>query len=215
MHLRLAAAFAGIASADLLRALLGATCFFAYAASTSVPQLRWTYAEIVAGSVVPHGHAYEIVDVKSSSMSPPFSDGSIVAVDYSAYVTEDPQVGDVVAVTVPRRNLYIKRVVALPGDAFSIDQGQVLTDGRTPFGWDPAWSPSYDLTVANFTIKVDGLPLDRSVAHIPLPALWSDASRLPQDCYFVLGDNVNDSEDSHVFGCVPERDIVGEVTRVL
>lgn len=197
------------------RALLGAAFFCAYAFWTSVPALHRTYAEIVAMTVVPSGHAYQVVDVRSDSMAPTITAGGIAVVDFSAYGKRVPRPGQIVAVEVRPHEVYLKRLVAVPGDRFEIDAGQVLVNGRAPVGWHSAWAPSYQLTVADDTIEVDGLPLDRSLADVPPPAAWPDPSRLPDNCYFVLGDNVNDSEDSHIFGCVPGSAIVGRVVRVL
>ncbi len=225
-NVRLAAALVGLSLSDVAhalpaldgltsRALLGAVCFLAYAGCASVPQIHRIYADIVAAQIVPAGDAYDVVNVHSNSMAPTIEAGAVAIVDFSSYRGKNPQIGDVVAVMLRDREVYLKRIVARPGDAFAIDAGRVLTNGRTPPGWQRAWIPNYELTVADDTIAVDGLPLDRSIAYIPPPASWSDASRLPPDCYFVLGDNVNDSADSHIFGCVPRDAIIGKVTKVL
>lgn len=197
------------------RALVGAVCLFAYACSVSIPNVRQEYAQVVAGEIVPRGHEYDVVSVDSNAMAPAIPSGDIVVIDFSAYDRTTPQVGDVVAVVFDFGRIYVKRIVAVPGDAFEIADGRVLTDGTTPAGWPASSVPWYRLTVAHDTIEVNGLPLDRSIAYIPLRAAWVDPARLPEDCYFVLGDNVNDSADSHVFGCVPREAIVGKVTRIL
>lgn len=193
------------------RVLLGTLFFSAYAGWASVPAVHRVYAQIAAHAMVPAGHAYAVVRVDASAMSPTMPRGSYAVVDFSAYATRDPRAGDVVAVAVGRDHVYLKRIVALPGDAFAVTGLGVLRNGVRPPGWRNRAYPSYDLSVQDDTILVDGVPLDRSVASVPGPDAWSDPARLPADCYFVLGDNINNSEDSHVFGCVSRTEIVGRV----
>lgn len=197
------------------RVLVGTIFFSAYAGWTSMPAVHKAYADIVAAASMPSGHTYEVLAVESDAMAPVVTRGSYAVVDFSAYVQREPRVGDVVAVMVPPNHVYLKRLVALPGDAFAVTGLGVLRDGARPRGWHNRWYPNYDLTVEDDTILVNGVPLDRSIANVPTPDAWSDPSRLPDDCYFVLGDNINDSEDSHDFGCVPRRDIIGRVASVL
>lgn len=196
-----------------VRLLVGALCLLAYAGWTSAPRLYRVYAQVAATRSVRAGDRYKVVRVRVDGMAPTIPMGALAVVDFSSYERVQPIVGDVVALAIDGR-LFIKRIVALPGDYFAVKDGKVLTNGGTPPGWNRAWSPEYSLTVADDTIEVDGLPLDRSIARVPLPTWWGDPSTLPDDCYFVLGDNVNDSEDSHVFGCVPRSAILGQVVKV-
>jgi signal peptidase I len=196
-----------------LRLLMGAILLLAYAGWTSAPGVYRVYAEVAATKTIPTGDIYKIVRVRADAMSPTIRDGALAVVDFSSYERVSPAAGDIVAIATDRR-FFIKRIVAVPGDAFAIKDGKVLTNGSTPPGWNRAWSPYYNLSVENDTIKVDGVPLDRSIARVPLPSWWGDPAALPDDCYFVLGDNVNDSQDSHVFGCVPRQAIVGEIVKV-
>lgn len=196
------------------RLLVGAVFFFAYAGWTTVPALHRAYAVLVAAHVVPKGHAYSVIDVRSATMAPAIAEGSLVLFDFDAYRDASPRIGDVVGVDLAR-GAYLKRIVALPGDRFEVTGLGVFTNGRRPQGWRNRSYPDYTLDVADDTFEVNGVPIDRSIANVPAPSVWTDPARLPRDCYVVLGDNINDSEDSHVFGCVPRSAIVGKVLRVL
>jgi signal peptidase I len=204
-----------VIGAGSARVLLGASFFFLYASWTSLPAVHRAYANVAAALSVPRGDAYSIVTVRSDGMEPAIAVGALAVVDFSAYRYRSPRIGDVVAVAVAPNRVYLKRLVAKPGDRFEVDGLGVLRNGRRPRGWTNRAFPDYTLGVAQDTIEVNGVPLDRSIADVPLPAAWNDPARLPDNCYFVLGDNVNDSEDSHVFGCVPRRAIVGQAIRVL
>lgn len=197
------------------RVLVGTLLFSAYAGWTSMPAVHHLYAQVIAAATVPHGDAYQVVDVESSEMAPSIRQGASAIVDFSAYLQREPRVGDVVAVVIPPNRVFLKRLVAEPGDAFEVAGNGVFTNGERPRGWHNRVYPNYQLSVADDTIEVNGVPLDRSIANVPLPDAWPSASRLPDDCYFVLGDNLNDSADSHVFGCVPRRAIVGKVLAAL
>ncbi len=200
-----------VLGAATARVLVGAVFVSAYAGWTSMPIVRHGYADAAAALTVPRGDAYEVVRIDANAMAPTIRKGAFAIVDFSAYRTRKPRIGDVVAVLLPKNHLYVKRIVALPGDAFAVKGDGVFTNGERPRGWHNRAYPDYTLAVHDDTIKVDAVPLDRSIADVPLPDEWPRPARLPSDCYFVLGDNLNNSEDSHVFGCVPRIAIVGRV----
>ena len=69
--------------------------------------------------------------------------------------------------------------------------------------------------IRQYNIYVNGLALDRRVADIPAPALWQRPNRIPSGYYFVLGDNRNYSDDSHVWGFVRARNFVGRAFLII
>ncbi|MBI2862668.1 MAG: signal peptidase I [Chloroflexi bacterium] len=94
-----------------------------------------------------------------------------------------PQRGDIIVFQFPRETTkdFIKRVIGLPGDIVVIKGGKVY---------------------------VNGLPLDEP--YIKDLAAYEDAWVVPEGYYFVLGDNRNNSSDSHVWGMVPQEYIIGQ-----
>ena len=78
---------------------------------------------------------------------------------------------------------YVKRVIGLPGDSIDIHDGSVWINGQR--------------LAENYTTgRTD--PYDSKVPF-----------KVPDNCYFVMGDNRGNSYDSRFWGCVPRNDIIG------
>ena len=121
-------------------------------------------------------HTYQTSCEPSYSMEPTLQVHDVVLVDTSAYKAQEPRDGDIVV-----RN--------------GLPQYEPYEAGR----------PAYDMEIERYGIYVDGVPLDPQQANVPPRARWQAPDRIPEGCYVVLGDNRNDSEDSHVFGFAQSR----------
>ncbi|MGB8495718.1 MAG: signal peptidase I [Candidatus Acidiferrum sp.] len=86
---------------------------------------------------------------------------------------------------------YVKRVIGLPGETVDVHDGAVWINGRK--------------LVENYTLGPSERPRPDQlrVAYGGLPY------KVPENCYFVMGDNRENSEDSRYWGCVPRNDILG------
>ncbi len=123
--------------------------------------------------------------VRGSCMLPGIEDQDWVMVSKAAYFFSTPHHGDVVILQPPFEtdHPYIKRVIALPGDTIEVKDGKVYLNGILLTEPYIAESPRYILP----------------------------AQEIPEDEYFVLGDNRNNAQDSHVWGSVPRENIIGKV----
>ena len=124
--------------------------------------------------------------VEGPSMSPSLADSEFLLVNKLSYLTDDPQRGDVIVFRSPRSpdEDLVKRVVGLPNETVEIRNGQVLVNGHL----------------------VDEASYFRGSIGRDTPA-----QRIPEDSYFVLGDNRLQSRDSRDIGSVPRASIVGQV----
>lgn len=126
------------------------------------------------------------VKVEGTSMQPRLVDQERIFVNRFIYRFEDIRHGDVIVFWYPRdtHKSFIKRVVALPGDAVEIRKGVVFVNGREAV--EPYLPPEFR----------DYESYGRTV--------------VPSGQYFVLGDHRNSSNDSRTWGCVPKELIYGK-----
>ena len=122
--------------------------------------------------------------VVGSSMKPDLHDGQRVLINKVTYIFHGPEWGDVMVFKSPnnRQADYIKRVIALPGDIVEIKMGVVY---------------------------VNGSPLDEPYIK-DQPSYNLAPQKIPENNYFVLGDNRNNSNDSHNGWTVPRENIIGK-----
>lgn len=127
------------------------------------------------------------IRVDGASMEPTLQSGEFVIVNKLAYLFGEPTTGDVIVFHFPRDpdQEYIKRIIGLPGDQVEIKDGGVFVNGQVLDEDYIAASPVYDVL-----------------------------SDVPEDSLFVLGDNRNNSSDSHNWGSVPLDYIIGKATFV-
>jgi signal peptidase I len=126
---------------------------------------------------------FENYRVLGHSMDPSLENDQFLVVDKLEYRLRDPERGDIIVFHDPNsdRRKLIKRVIGLPGEMIEIRNGQVLVNER---------------------------PLDEP--YITMPAAYSrPPTPVPDGYYYVLGDNRNNSSDSHNWGPLEEEQIVG------
>ena len=123
----------------------------------------------------------------------------------------EPKRGDIMVFKYPEQPSinYIKRVVGLPGDTIRYDNKVLYINDvevdRELKAQQPARQPKfeiYDETLG--TVQHDILlTLER-------PALPGQTWTVPEDSYFVLGDNRDNSKDSRFWNFVPDKYVVGK-----
>jgi signal peptidase I len=134
-------------------------------------------------------------------MEPTFSDGTFV--DVMDYGGAKPQRGDIIVFRSPLapRN-FIKRVIGLPGDTVEIrpSTDEVIVNG-TPLAESYARKPTECSTdrPCYFTIPAMESVESMNICGSPV-------------CYFVLGDNRQNSSDSRMGWLVPAENIIGWTT---
>jgi signal peptidase I len=132
----------------------------------------------------------QLVTVDGPSMQPALWTGEKVLIGKVEYYFAKPKRGDIVLARFPEsdRN-YIKRVIALGGERIRISGGYVYIDDKKLSEPYASEPTGYDM----------------------------DELAVPEDCVFLLGDNRNDSTDSHndFVGAIPLSRVEGRAYALL
>lgn len=130
--------------------------------------------------------------VRGSSMFPNFYDNDYLLTDKISYRLNVPKRGDVIIFKAPKNEEYdyIKRVIGLPGEKISINEADQVVLNNEIFN-----EPYLDSSVKTFGGVF--LEIGKTVT-------------VPEDQYFVLGDNRAHSSDSRDWGFVPKENIIGK-----
>ena len=118
---------------------------------------------------------------------------------------DDPEPGDIVVFKYPGDPMvnYIKRIVAGPGQTLEVRDKHVYVDGEEFMPY-----PGQQFMMRGI------LPADYQDSMIwPRGKGWNKDQygplTIPEDCYFVMGDNRDNSADSRYWGFLPRENIVG------
>ncbi|MEE8634835.1 MAG: signal peptidase I, partial [Acidiferrobacterales bacterium] len=126
-----------------------------------------------------------------------------------------PSRGDVVVFRFPEDPSinYIKRVVGLPGDRIVYKDKKVYVNGKLMVQRDPR---PYGLTESSRRI-VEALEVTEQLGNVVHDILITDRTNhramtfiVPDNHYFVMGDNRDRSNDSRYWGYVPDKNLVGK-----
>lgn len=123
------------------------------------------------------------VRVDGFSMNPTLQNGEYILVNKLAYKIGHPSRGDIIVFEFPadEGQDLIKRIIGLPGETVHVE---------------------------NNTVTINGKVLQEP--YIAQAPLYTGDWTIPDGYLFVLGDNRNDSRDSHQWGLLPFENVIGK-----
>ncbi len=173
-----------------------------------MPGWIWALPAAVIAALLIRTWIFELIRVEGASMQNTLRDGNVVLVSKLAARRGTIRRGDVIICRYPHRSrragfslgsafeisltrhtLFVKRLIALPGDTVEIRDCRVYVNGEET--------------------NADGID------HRSTFSADYGPRRLGADQYFVLGDNRGGSRDSRAVGPIGRRMIMGRVTRML
>ena len=168
------------------------------------PRWRETLETVVVALVLAigvHAAVAEARFIPSESMTPTLAIGDRLIVEKISPHFAAPRRGEILVFYPPQHEpmetgpglrfvrwlgftpdvAYIKRVIGLPGETVAVHDGQVWIDGKALVEPYIKESPEYTM----------------------------EPVKLPADQLFMMGDNRNNSQDSHVWGPLPIINVIG------
>ena len=152
---------------------------------------RWSFADhyrVPTGSMLPAIQLGD--DVFTNKMAYDFK---LPFTEYSLAHTGEPKRGEVIVFLFPKDEStnFVKRVIGVPGETLKIENNKIYING--------------------VELAETYLPITAS----PLIYKHQFEIKIPQDMYFVMGDNRENSLDSRYLGLVPRKNVKGRAEKVL
>ena len=154
--------------------------------------LSWIIPFVAALLIAVFLKNYIIINanVPSGSMENTIMTGDRLIGNRLAYIRSNPKRGDIIIFHYPdnEQEIYVKRVIALPGEKVEVRDGKIYIDGsETPLD-EPYLKEEWTVATGPYEFEV------------------------PEDSYLVLGDNRNDSWDARYWAnkYVAEDKILGK-----
>ncbi len=127
--------------------------------------------------------------ISGQSMYPNLENNEFAWIDRTSYFFQNPKRGEVVVFRFPgtRQDLYVKRVIGLPGETIEIKENKIYINNQL---------------------------LGESYYQGEIPSFGFQKIKLGKDEYFVLGDNRPASNDSRIWGPLSKKFIIGKLSFV-
>lgn len=168
----------------------------------------------------------DLSSISGASMQPTLLDGDKVWVNKLAYdvkipfteislaSTNDPVHGDIVIIDSKKAGKrLVKRIVGLPGDTIYMQNNALVINGEAANYEILSRDPDSMIILEELPDKSHQAQV--STSYISRTSRSYGPAIVPDDQYFVLGDNRDNSADSRVYSFVPRGEIIGKSASVV
>ena len=149
-----------------------------------------TYGAIIAIALIIKLFVFSPIKINGTSMTPTLKDGEIMILNEIGYHLHGLDRFDIAVAKVDGERL-IKRVIGLPGETVEYKNNELYINGN--------------VVVENFT---HGNTKDFSLSEI-------NVEKIPNDYYFLVGDNRTNSKDSRSIGLIHKSKIMGKTNFII
>lgn len=147
-------------------------------------------AILIIGILLIIQYVGSVTKVVGSSMDPTLKDEEILILNKLKYRMSNIERGDIISLKYADTKYLIKRVIGLPGDSLYIKDNNVYINNKK---LEEEYLKN-DLVYDDFSLSDSGYPV------------------IPENYYFVLGDNRENSLDSREIGLIKKEDILGKIS---
>lgn len=138
-------------------------------------------------------YLFSPIIVDGPSMQSTLQNGDHMIVNKFSYKIGDPKRFDIVVFHATDEKDFIKRIIGLPGETVSVEDDDLYING--------------EFVAEDFLDKLS--PYVKNQYGFTLEDV-TNVQVIPEDYYFVMGDNRNDSTDSRMIGLIHRDEIVGK-----
>ncbi|NEM97223.1 signal peptidase I [Pontibacter burrus] len=179
--------------------------YLAYVAVIVVFRMIWDFSDF---------SGVQTYNIPTPSMQPTLQPGDRIAADLNYYNHNHIEAGDIVVFNSPQGGVWTFRVIGIPRDSIEIKDGKVIVnnilietmptkeyiaDGVEAIEYEEKIHPNKTIKTLRYKEKRD----DNTLSYGKM--------KVPDDEYFLMGDNRDNALDSRFIGTVKKEDILGRV----
>lgn len=146
------------------------------------------YFFIIVGVILTIKYVVSLEQVVGPSMQPNYKSGDLLLLNKISYHFRNPRMFEVVVISNDETKYMIKRIIGLPGDSIEYKDNKLYINGE----------------VTKEYFETEGITNDFSLSELEYDVI-------PDDYYFVMGDNRENSLDSRYYGLIKKDQILGKV----